>query len=924
MEKNEKNNDEKNRVETVLGYDIVDMPPREEFNNLAKLLALSCDVSTTLISFIDAETQYFKGAYGTDLLDKPLISFFLKNLKEHSDELITFNLNKTNRQKLSLIDNDINFFASYPLTNSDGIILGSICLMDAVEKELSSNQIESVKLIAQQIIDFIELRKQTFHQEEKGIWHDSKVEKPDYDNVIELGNLGTWRWDMKTNKAWFNNKWAEMLGYDLSELEPTTFQTWVDLLHPDDLTSAAELLTQLEKKNTYMNQEFRLKTKDGKYKWIRSRGKVIQKDKQGKPLLSFGIIEDIHERKITEIHLNRINENLPAAVFRYVAYEDGRDQFLYYTKKLNKIYDLPEDLSLEGDNINLVWEKIHPDDISIVQQAIQKSKQELSEFRAEWRIICNNGAIKWLRSYGTISHKNQSMTIWDTTLFDITEEKKTSQALELTNRRLVHAQHIAKIGYWKYNLDKSTILWSDEVYNIFELDQATTEVTFELFKSFVHSKDKHLFKDESYLVSTEVSTSEFRILLSGNRIKWLKVTFGFQTFNNDGNRINEGVIQDITKEKRLLNSIEAYNERFKLVTRATSDIIWDWDIVQDQVVFGENFKEILDEDFNNEIISSQTFIERYIHGNDRKRVMTSLSRTLESKDEFWECEFRVKSKHGNYLNIDDKALILRSKKGKPMRMVGAMNDITKIKQQNRKLKQLNKNLNLKSKELLLSNNDLEQFAYVASHDLQEPLRMITGFLTLLDKKYNDKLDEKAKTYIHFAVDGAKRMRLIILDLLDYSRVGRLDRKLTKVNVTNLVEDVVSLNNRKIKESKAIIHIEELPTITSYYSELSQVFNNLINNALKYQKPGNIPEVTISSKDLNSHWEFSVKDNGIGINPKYFEQVFVIFKRLHTKDAFSGTGIGLAITKKIVTSLGGDIKITKSGKQGSIFQFTIKK
>jgi light-regulated signal transduction histidine kinase (bacteriophytochrome) len=213
---------------------------------------------------------------------------------------------------------------------------------------------------------------------------------------------------------------------------------------------------------------------------------------------------------------------------------------------------------------------------------------------------------------------------------------------------------------------------------------------------------------------------------------------------------------------------------------------------------------------------------------------------------------------------------------------------------------------------------------VTSHDLQEPLRMVTSFLTQLERKYSDVLDEKGKTYIHFAVDGAKRMRQLILDLLEYSRVGKMNEPLEEVDLNALMNDVVELSDRFIKEKNATVLVEKLPVVNSFYTPLRQVFLNLINNGLKYSSEERTPEIIISSKETPHSFQIIVRDNGIGIKKEYLEKIFIIFQRLHTREEYSGTGIGLAITKKLMEHLGGKIYVESDLEKGSSFIIEILK
>jgi signal transduction histidine kinase len=240
------------------------------------------------------------------------------------------------------------------------------------------------------------------------------------------------------------------------------------------------------------------------------------------------------------------------------------------------------------------------------------------------------------------------------------------------------------------------------------------------------------------------------------------------------------------------------------------------------------------------------------------------------------------------------------------------------------LNKLNNELQNQTQILSISNAELEQFAYVASHDLQEPLRMVTSFLTQLEKKYGDVVDDKGRQYIHFAVDGAKRMRQIILDLLDFSRVGRTEDDLEEIDFNKLINEILALYRRQIEEEKARITFENLPTFQTYKTPIRQVFQNLVSNSLKYSKTSIAPVISISCKETKTHFQFLVKDNGIGIAPEYFDKIFIIFQRLHNKDEYSGTGMGLAIAKKIIENLGGKIWVESEEGKGSTFYFTLLK
>lgn len=226
-----------------------------------------------------------------------------------------------------------------------------------------------------------------------------------------------------------------------------------------------------------------------------------------------------------------------------------------------------------------------------------------------------------------------------------------------------------------------------------------------------------------------------------------------------------------------------------------------------------------------------------------------------------------------------------------------------------------------SEELRRSNTDLQQFAYVASHDLFEPLRMVISYLQLLNRKYEGKLDAEAGEFIHFAVDGARRMEALIHDLLAYSRLDSSPRPFEPADCEEVLAAVLANLKVAIEERGAVINHEPLPTVVADKIQLAQVFQNLVGNAIKFHKEGT-PRVDIAARRSNGEWIFSVKDNGIGINPKDFERVFVIFQRLHTRQEYAGTGIGLAVCKRILERHGGRMWVESSVGQGSTFYFSL--
>jgi light-regulated signal transduction histidine kinase (bacteriophytochrome) len=232
-------------------------------------------------------------------------------------------------------------------------------------------------------------------------------------------------------------------------------------------------------------------------------------------------------------------------------------------------------------------------------------------------------------------------------------------------------------------------------------------------------------------------------------------------------------------------------------------------------------------------------------------------------------------------------------------------------------------LDAQARDLQRSNTELEQFAYVASHDLQEPLRKVTSFCQLLEDRYHDKLDDRGRQYIDFAVDGASRMQTLINDLLAFSRVGRVATEHVPVDLDRVVANAISNIGGAIEDAGAIVTAEPMPTVMGDPTLLTVVIQNLFNNGIKFRSPDVPPEVALTVGSDGDNWLFTCADNGIGIEPEYVERIFVIFQRLHPKDRYPGTGIGLAMCRKIVEHHDGRIWL-EPGPGGATFKFTLPK
>jgi len=307
------------------------------------------------------------------------------------------------------------------------------------------------------------------------------------------------------------------------------------------------------------------------------------------------------------------------------------------------------------------------------------------------------------------------------------------------------------------------------------------------------------------------------------------------------------------------------------------------------------------------------FWAEYLHDEDRARVLGEIHRSHQSGEPFIS-EYRMVPPAGRPVWFRDEARIVKGEDGGPLYLLGVMQDITERKQAQKKLERA-------MKDIKRSNRDLEQFAYVAAHDLQEPLRMVSSYTQLLAKRYEDALDKDANDFIHYTVDGCNRMRGLLESLLTLSRVGRRGKPFARTECRDVLASALKNLEVVIGENDATITYDELPAIMADEGQIVQLFQNLIANAIRYRGEA-APEVQVSAERRNGGWEFSVRDNGIGIDPEHYERIFEMFQRLHGRGAYPGTGMGLAVCKQIVERHGGNIGVESEPGKGSTFRFAI--
>jgi PAS domain S-box-containing protein len=499
---------------------------------------------------------------------------------------------------------------------------------------------------------------------------------------------------------------------------------------------------------------------------------------------------------------------------------------------------------------------------------------------------------------------------------DITERKRIEEALRLSEERLRLAQEAGHVGVWEWNLITQKSIWTSELEAIYSLDHKSVR-TYQDFEVLVHPDDIEMVetKRDSAVAQHKPFEFEFRIRRPQGETRWVSCRGG-AVYNEAGQPIRLfGVNIDITDRKRAEEALRESEERFRSILDSSLDALYRRNLLTGHCEYCSPAMEPITGFSANEALamSADAILER-LHPDDRKRISSA---KLDVSSGFIQgtVEYRFLCKDGIYRWVSDHFRVICDREGKPLVREGIIRDVDEQKLAEKTLKDYAENLKR-------SNEDLERFAYIASHDLQEPLRNVVSFSQLLARRYRGKLNADADEYIGYIVEGGKRMQSLVQDLLEYSRVHTKGQEFVPVNCEDVVDRVIQNLHTTIQESDTVIKSGQLPTVLADPSQITLTFQNLIGNAIKFRRNDVQPHISISAY-MNNDWStFSVADNGIGIDPAFHDRIFEIFQRLHTMDKYPGTGVGLAIVKKIIERHGGQIWVESEIGKGSTFYFTL--
>jgi len=502
-------------------------------------------------------------------------------------------------------------------------------------------------------------------------------------------------------------------------------------------------------------------------------------------------------------------------------------------------------------------------------------------------------------------------------VYDLTEQRNVEKSLRQSEERFRMVLDNSADIIYRINLQTQKYEYvSPSVIDILGMTPAELQIENDTgTMQLIHPDDIPGFKNAVAIAFKDgFCTSEYRFNTRKSGYIWLSNSMSVRHDDKGNPLFRDGNIRDITERKKAELVLKESQEKLELAVNSNNIGIWDWNLKTDEVIWDTRMIKIhrLEETSSPKSYSD---FEALLNEEDISHVQKAIQNALENSI-LYDTMYRLKSTGDESIYINSKAQVYKDDNGKPIRMLGVCIDITELKRGTEKvLFDLNE-------EILRSNKDLQTFAYVASHDLQEPLRMVSSFTQLLAQRYKDKLDQDAQDFINFAVDGALRMQQLLIGLLEYSRINTKAKAFDNVDLNKVLRITTNNLSLLINERNAVIKIDSLPNILADENQMVQLFQNLVANAIKFSIDS--PKIHISSIIDNKEFVFSIRDEGIGIEKEYFERIFQIFQRLMPKDQYEGTGIGLVVCKRIIERHGGKIWVESELGKGSTFYFSLPK
>ena len=735
-----------------------------------------------------------------------------------------------------------------------------------------------------------------------------------FELIARATNDAIWQHDLLTNETSGNENLYRMYGFQRG-VDKITYKKFMERVHPDDQERLkVNFDNVVAKGESLVTEEFRFLAGDGTYKNIYDRAFVTYDD-LGNAVKITGVMQDITIRVNSEKGvlkekelLDSLINSLPGVFYLY----DKEGKFLRWNKNFEIVTGYSES----------EMQNIHPLDLFDENEKLLLSEKINNVFKVGQDYVEANFLTRSKEKipyyFSGIMIKYEGEYCLMGFGIDFTDKVRSQRAVKESEEKFRALIEQASDGVIIMSPEGKALYISPSVERItgYSEEKWANMDMFEL----VHPEDL----TEVEIVVKKVTENPglpfshtFRFIHNDGSWKWLESTLTNMMHIASINGIVEN-FRDVTEKLQIEKSIIAEKELSDSIINSLPGIFYLYEQDTGRFIrWNDNLEKVTG--YSGAEIKQMHPIDFYDSDEKvqiKKRIKDSLERKMPG------VELLLFTKDKRKISYYYNSHVIEYQ-GIPC-IMGMGFDITDRKTIEQELQISHRKLEKKAGELINSYSELERFAYIVSHDLQEPLRMVTSFLKLFEKKYKGQLDETGEKYIYYAVDGAERMKQLIMDLLEYSRTGT-NRDVTEdTDMNEMIDDVLKVLKNAVEETGANIQYYNLPVLPQASKvQMFQLMQNLVGNALKYHGPEK-PIITINAAEQPTHWLFSINDNGIGIDPKFAEKIFIIFQRLHNKTEFSGTGIGLSICRKIVEKHGGKIWVESSGVGGSTFYFTIGK